>query len=94
MPGKGWSFTGKIHQKVCDKPQLSDGRSTRSGRIQAGHTVAAAVVAHLDGSADFCVADDDDRQDYQEAAASSRLDICKVPYGRPRPLKRSCVGPG
>lgn len=23
MPGKGWSFTGKIHQKVCDKAQLS-----------------------------------------------------------------------
>jgi hypothetical protein len=25
MPGKWWPFTGKIHQKVCDKPQLSDG---------------------------------------------------------------------
>jgi hypothetical protein len=40
MPGKGWSFTGKIHQKVCDKAQLSGGRSTRSGLI---HQSAAGV---------------------------------------------------
>jgi hypothetical protein len=40
MPGKGWSFTGKIHQKVCDKPQRRDGRSTRSGLI---HQSAAGV---------------------------------------------------
>jgi hypothetical protein len=35
MPGNGWWFTGKIHQRVCDKPQLSEGRSTQLPEILA-----------------------------------------------------------
>ena len=31
MPGKGWSFTGKIHQKVCDKAQLRHVREHYAG---------------------------------------------------------------